>query len=197
MEEAASAAAQQKVQSAAQKLQAAIVNYQNAAVVAGVRGANALAMGANGIPNFRIDTKKDDYDFQSIENVKVRTMNLPEQFDEKGNPKKYTDKEKAELKGKDKDLPGYEAQPDKLEAGQRVRVTLITVKKKTDDKKTDDKDKEKKDANDADKDKDANKDKDKDKAKDANKDKDDEKKMQVKMIVILEEADSGKKKKDN
>jgi len=154
------------------QLQQAAVNLQVAALAAGINNTVALIR-ASGVQNFRIDTTKQDVDFQAMDDVKVRNVNLPEQFDEKGNPKKYTEKEKAELKGSDKTLPGYESSLDKLEAGQKVKVTLVMVKKKS----TDDKDK----------------DQDKDKDKDA------EKKMQVKMIVILAEAPStdNPKKKNN
>src|SRR5262245_40192923 len=53
--------------------------------------------------------KKVVVEFQMAEKAKVRTMLLPETFDSKGNPKKYTEKEKAELRGKDKGLPGFES----------------------------------------------------------------------------------------
>jgi hypothetical protein len=81
-------------------------------------------------------------EFQLTENAKVRTMLLPsdEAFDEKGNPKKYTAKELAELKGPDKSLPGYQSSIESLRAGQTVQLTLVTVprapdagKKKADD----------------------------------------------------------------
>jgi hypothetical protein len=143
-----------------------------------------------------------EVDLQADVVVKVRIKDLPEEFDEKGNVKKYTVQEKAALKGKDKNLPGYESSPDALKVGQTVQVTLRTYKKPTPKKttistsKTKDADKNKdadKDA-DKDKDKDADKDKEKDKTKgkDADKDKDasTQHKMQVKMIVILKESDT-------
>jgi len=131
--------------------------------------------GNGGIPpGYKIDTTKQDVEFQAAETVKVRTMVLPEAFDDKGNPKKYTKEELAELKGKDKNAIGYESSLEKLEAGMKVRVTLAPAPKKKDDNKD-------KDAKD--KDKEA-KDKDKEKAKD---ELDPDKKMQVKLIVILED----------
>jgi hypothetical protein len=68
-------------------------------------------------------------DFQVAENVKVRMRALPEQFDEKGNIKKYSAEELAALKGKDKHLPGYESSLESLKPGQIVQVKLSTSKK--------------------------------------------------------------------
>jgi hypothetical protein len=73
--------------------------------------------------------KKVVVEFQMAENAKVRTMLLPETFDSKGNPKKYTPKELAELKGKDRTLPGYESSVEGLAAGQTVTLTLAAVSK--------------------------------------------------------------------
>ena len=66
-------------------------------------------------------------EFQLTEKVKVRTMVLPEAFDDKGNPKKYTKKELSDLKGADKVSPGYESSVEKLGAGQTVQLTLAAV----------------------------------------------------------------------
>ena len=52
-------------------------------------------------------------------------MVLPEEFDDKGKPKKYTKEELATLKGKDTNLPGYESSLEKLETGQKLRVVLL------------------------------------------------------------------------
>jgi hypothetical protein len=132
---------------------------------------------ASGIPTgYRVNTIKTQIEFQATETVKVRTMVLPEQFDDKGNPKKYTKEELTQLKGKDKNLVGYESSLEKLEVGQKLKVTLVAVKKKPVEK-----DKENKDL-----------DKDKDES---------EKKMQVKLIVIQQEptdtAPPGKRGKKN
>jgi hypothetical protein len=118
-------------------------------------------------------------DFQVEENLKVRIKDLPEQFDDKGNIKRYTAQERAELKGKDKNLMGYESSPDALKIGQVVLVALRVHKKP-------------KPAlslgtasiPDKDKDKDAEKgiDKDSDAAL--------QHKMQVRLIVILKDSDT-------
>jgi len=152
---------------------------------------------------YQVVQVKQDFDFQTDENFKVRVKDLPEQFDEKGNIKKYTAQEKAELKGKDKNLPGYESSPDALKVGQTVLVMLRAYKKPkptpavtnpvaSDKDKDADKDKDK----DAAPDKDAPKDKDAAKDKSAAKDKEKETdasiqhKMQVKVIVILQEGNA-------
>lgn len=70
-----------------------------------------------------------DFEFQADANVKVRIKDLPDQFDEKGNVKKYTRAELQELKGKDKNLMGYESSLEALKPGQTVLVALRTHKK--------------------------------------------------------------------
>jgi hypothetical protein len=133
----------------------ALQQYQNVQM----QLANTLARAAANNP-FIVKYDKKDITFHTAETLKVRNMNLPSLFDEKGNPKKYTDAEKAELKGKDKNLPGYEATINDLTAGQTVKVTLS---KAPTPKKTD--------------------------AKDENKDETTpEHKWLVKLIVILEDA---------
>ena len=78
---------------------------------------------------FEVVNATQKVDFQMEESVKVRIKDLPEPFDEKGNIKKYTREELAALKGKDKDLPGYESALDKLKAGQMVLVKLSPHKR--------------------------------------------------------------------
>lgn len=113
-------------------------------------------------PGYREEVVKKNIEFQTADGVKVRTMLLPEAFDEKGNLKKYTKEELAQLKGEDKNAAGYEFSLDKLEVGQKVRVTLAAAPRKAEDKENKDKD-----------------------AGDAT-----EKKMQVKSIVVLEAAEN-------
>jgi hypothetical protein len=162
-----------KVNSVSAQIQNEVAKLQLAAV--GVR--TQLAALGTTVPGFKAQVSKQTIDFQATEDVKVRTMILPEQFDDKGNIKKYTKEEKEALKGKDRTLPGYESSLENLQVGQKLRVVLAPVKKKPAEK-------------------------DKDKDADLDKDKDAEKKMQVKLIVILEEAPDtnpkgkGKKKKD-
>jgi len=191
-------AAQKKVSTATTNLNRAVVQLANAAPAAQneliVQG---IAIQAS-MPGLRAVPDKKTVEFQHQEDVKVRTMILPEQFDDKGNLKEYTRAEKQALKGKDKKLPGYESSVEKLEAGQKLRVVLRTVKKPTEKDK--DKEKGKAKANDPDKEKAKANDPDKDIDKDKDADADADKKKQVKLIVILEEAPDnapkGKKKKN-
>lgn len=70
-----------------------------------------------------------NFDFQAAENVKVRLKDLPDRFDDKGRLKKYSRQEMSNLKGKDKNLPGYESTLDSLKPGQTVLVVLRAYKK--------------------------------------------------------------------
>jgi hypothetical protein len=147
---------------------------------------------------YNVVTRYQDIDFQAEENVKVRTMDLPEQFDEKGNIKRYTKEELKQLKGKDTNLPGYESSFEALKEGQQIQVKLAEhkAKKPASTSPGDAKDKEKdKDAQEKEAkekaalDKALDKDKDKsllDKALDKDS-KDSEKHKQVRLIVILKE----------
>ena len=58
------------------------------------------------------------------ENMKVRTMPRPIEVDEKGKPRRLTEKEKRELKGPDPTLPGYTADFDSLQVDQWVEIYL-------------------------------------------------------------------------
>jgi hypothetical protein len=171
---AAKAAASRSLATSTAALRNAVAAFQREAAVIGVYNARLLQLGSTGVPKFTVQTSYQDVEFQATESVKVRTLVLPEQFDEKGNVKKYTKAELAEMRGKDKNLPGFESSLEKLEAGQKVRVLLVQSSKKAPPVKNKDKDKK---AND-----------------------DDEKKMQVKMITIVETegdaaaAPKGKKK---
>jgi hypothetical protein len=140
---------------------------------------------------FQVVNATQKVDFQAEENVKVRVMELPEQFDDKGNIRKYTREELAELKGKDKRLPGYESSIDSLRVGQVVSVRLGVHKKPKPKPSL-----STGTAKDSDKDKDADKDKPKEKEKDKPKEpvKDDDAsvqhKHQVQLIVIVKESAS-------
>jgi hypothetical protein len=131
-----------------------------------IHAARAQANSANDV---KIVKDLKDVDFHAAGGVKVRTQNPPVQFDEKGNPKQYTKDELKALKGKDTDLPGYEATPDSLKVGDTVKVTLSAPKP-------------------------AKKDGDKDKDSDS-KNTDAKTGNQVTVILILAEPDSGSPKK--
>jgi hypothetical protein len=78
------------------------------------------------------------------DNMKVRTMVLPVEFDDKGKPRKPTEKEKKELKGPDLTLPGYTGDWDSLKVDQTVEIRRVKPSSKSKDKDQD-KDKAKKD----------------------------------------------------
>jgi hypothetical protein len=127
---------------------------------------------------YKVVTTVRDVEFQHTEGVKVRTHVLPKKFDEKGNARKYTKEEKDELKGKDKHLPGYESAPEKLKAGQTIKVTLTKRPKPAQEKEA------------------RNKDLDRQEDKAINKKEDgDERKLQVRLIEILAEADADAEKR--
>jgi hypothetical protein len=63
-------------------------------------------------------------DLDAPQDMKVRTMLLPVEFDEKGKPRKLTEKEKRELKGPDPSLPGYTADLETLKPDQLVEIYL-------------------------------------------------------------------------
>jgi hypothetical protein len=147
-----------------QQLQNTMVNFQ-------VQAAQAEAK------LFQVVTATQKVEFQAEENVKVRIKDLPEDFDDKGNIRKYTREEQAELKGKDKNLPGYESTIDALKVGQIVEVTLRAHKKARPAASP---------STSASKNKDADSDKDKEPEKEST----NQHKMQVKMIVILKDGSS-------
>ena len=62
-------------------------------------------------------------DMRAVEDIKVRTMYPPVQYDDQGNLIKWTAKKIAEMRSKDK-LPGFAADLDALKAGQYVDVYL-------------------------------------------------------------------------
>ena len=66
-------------------------------------------------------------ELNTTEEVKVRRLTPPDQFDEKGRVKRYTAKELKELKGKDKE-PGFPAEFADLVSEQYITVTLVRKK---------------------------------------------------------------------
>ncbi len=87
---------------------------------------NQEARALNGA--FKVAREHKDFDLDSTADVVVRYLEPPAQYDDKGYPKKYTAAELKEMKGKNPDLPGYQADFDKLVPGQTVRVTLARPK---------------------------------------------------------------------
>jgi hypothetical protein len=77
---------------------------------------------------YTIRTINKEVEIQATDEMKVRTLLLPVDFDEKGRPKKYTAKEIKELKGPDSKLPGYTADFDSLKPEQTVKIYLAKKK---------------------------------------------------------------------
>ncbi len=69
-----------------------------------------------------------DVELQTTDDVKVRLVNPPVAFDDKGKIKKYTQKELQELKGNDPKLPGYNGEFSDIQTEQIVQVTLVRKK---------------------------------------------------------------------
>jgi hypothetical protein len=94
---------------------------------------------ANGAYNPQTQTHHKDFNLETTADAKVRLQDPPPQFDDKGNPKKYTPQELKDLKG-DSKLPGYQADWTDLKVGQTVKVTLTRALDRKDDKNKDNKD---------------------------------------------------------
>ncbi|MBV9123412.1 MAG: hypothetical protein JO112_08655 [Planctomycetes bacterium] len=94
--------------------------------------------------HLRATTEHIDFDLPARAEVKVRTLDLPPKYDDKGNPSNYTPQELKDRKGSNPKLPGYESLWDNLQPGQMVRIYVAKPKKKPAAKEED---KEKKDSN--------------------------------------------------
>jgi hypothetical protein len=69
-----------------------------------------------------------DVELQITDDIKVRVLQPPPEFDEKGRLRKRTAKELKELRGPDSKLPGFQADFDSLKPDQIVRVTIVGKK---------------------------------------------------------------------
>ena len=72
-----------------------------------------------------VPAKMEDIELLLKDDVKIRQFNPPEAFDDKGRPKKYSNKELKELKGDDLKSPGYPADFSDLINQSIVNVTLM------------------------------------------------------------------------
>jgi len=85
--------------------------------------------------NFQLENAKreqniyspKDFEVRAVENVKVRTVDAPVDYDDKGFVKQWTPKELAALKG-NSNLPGYPSTFEFLKVGQDVQVYLVRGK---------------------------------------------------------------------
>lgn len=78
-----------------------------------------------------------DYELEFSEKFEIRKLFLPKEFDDTGNLKQYSDKEKAELRGDDKSKPGYSAKLEEATAGTEAKLYLTPPKKRDKDSKDD------------------------------------------------------------
>ena len=78
--------------------------------------------------SFRISQITRDFELQPGDDMKVRLLQPPADFDVKGRPKRYTAKELKDMKGSDPKLPGYAADFDSLKPDQVVKVYLAAKK---------------------------------------------------------------------
>jgi hypothetical protein len=69
-----------------------------------------------------------DVEIQTVDDVVVRRMKPKEEFDDNGKPRKLTAAEEREQKGKDPNLPGYNADVNDLANGQIVKLKLLKKK---------------------------------------------------------------------
>ncbi len=77
---------------------------------------------------FQVAHVTQSLEIQATDDMKVRMLRPPVDFDQKGRPRKYTTKELKELKGPDPKLPGYVADFDSLKPDQIVQVYLARKK---------------------------------------------------------------------
>lgn len=123
---------------AMQQLQQAMLRMQLQMTLAQFRAqANQQQALAN---MFRVVNDKKTIEFHAGENMVVRNLNLPVEYNEKGVLKKFTPEEIKKLKGDKPNLIGYESKVEDLQVGQIVKVTL--ARKKAEAKKPEDKDKD-------------------------------------------------------
>jgi len=73
------------------------------------------------------EVKTKDHQVKAIltDDAKIRILNPPPLFDDKGRPKRYTAKELKELRGEDTKTPGYPADTSELVPRARVQVDLV------------------------------------------------------------------------
>jgi hypothetical protein len=109
---------------ALQSLQQAQINLMRATSPQGVLQAQQqIARAQATLVEIRTTTK--EVEWTAADDVKVRMANPPVQFDDRGQPKKYTQKELREMRGEDKLFP---AEFSDLKQDQIVQVTLVRKK---------------------------------------------------------------------
>jgi len=83
---------------------------------------------------FQVVTEKKTVDFHVGDEVTVRLLNLPPEYDDKGKlkpPPSPGSEEYKKLKGSNTKLPGFEAKPEDLKVGATVKVVQVKPKPPT------------------------------------------------------------------
>ncbi len=86
---------------------------------------------------YRIVTSQKDFELELQDKVPIRKMFLSLEYDDTGNLKQYSDKEKADLRGTDKTKPGYMAKLDEIVPGAEAKLVLMPPKAKKNGAKED------------------------------------------------------------
>jgi hypothetical protein len=73
---------------------------------------------------FRAAVAFKDFDADVPDDVVVRRLTLPLEYDDKGNVKEYTEADKKKLRGNDPKKPGYAATWDDVAVGQKIKLYL-------------------------------------------------------------------------
>jgi hypothetical protein len=125
---------QQQIQQIAvqiQNLQMKLLNLQTQQMMTMNRLFNQAAAAA--VASTKLASGYKEFSMETVDNFLVRRLNPPFEYDDKGNIKKYTKEELDKMKGKDKNVVGYEAKVEDLQAGQIVRVYPAKPKAKPKD----------------------------------------------------------------
>lgn len=118
--------AMQRLQQDMMRLQQEIMRMQQQ--MAKSTGAKQPKMDPNNQPFITVTNTKD-FDLEVEEKVVYRKLILPFEYDDTGNIKTYTEKEKAALRGDDKTKPGYTAKIEEFAPGQEIKLYLTAPKK--------------------------------------------------------------------
>jgi hypothetical protein len=81
--------------------------------------------------------EKKKLELSAVDEIVVRTMLPPVEYDDKGKVKKLTPKEIKALKGPDPSLPGFPADFDSLKPNKKVKIYLLKSKESSRTKSAD------------------------------------------------------------
>lgn len=102
-----------------------VPHLERSATMRSSRGKGKKGKGSR--PSFKVEVDHLDFTLPLVSNAPIRKMNLPVEYDERGNLKELSSLEKLQLKGKS-DLPGYAATLQDLKAGTTVKAQLLAPK---------------------------------------------------------------------